>query len=1408
MIALLWQAAPCLIGNYATTETIIEQSATPILYDDGSGPSSPNYATGWGEIDILAAVQMAQSMCGPSGSIEGTVTEDGSGTLLADVNIEATLNMTTTLTAMTDAQGEYTINFAPVGFYTMTAAGFGYLPATVTNVEVISGTITTQDFTLTPAPSAVISGTVSDINTGWPLYAQISVDDVPGSPFWTDPETGYYSITLPQGTTYDFTVSAFVDGYLPEALAVGPVTGDMTVNVGLDVNAASCNAPGYVPGAGSGDFYDFEADDGGFVGTNDWEWGTYSWAGTCGTAYPPPGAYSGTNMWGTVLNDCYNNLGDFSVLSFSADLTGQSSAILQWWDWYDVFETFDYGEVYANNTLVYDRATAYVIPTEWEQHEVDLTPYAGGVVDIEFRMFATTVVERAGWWIDDVLVGEPACTPQAGGLVVGNVYDENTSDTLSGAQVENDGGYMATAVDTPNDPAVDDAFYTIFAPEGSNVLTATIAGGYGADVAMLNVNDGETVGQDFFLPAGWLTVDPAAMNVTVELGSMATYPLTLTNNGGLAADFTLSSAIEENFEGSFPPDGWTVIDNGGDCVWQRNDEVTRPNYAGGDGFAAAADSDRCGSGSTMDTELHMPAFDLIGATAASLDFVASYRHLGTGSFNVDISTDGGDNWDNLLTWTASVDPTGPGAPVSLDLTPYAGLSDLMVRFHYDAAGWYWWAQVDQIEILADGSWLDLDPDSGTVPASGGQIVVDAIFDTTDVPEPGQYTTAINVVEDTPYAVSSVDVVMNVIPTANMGLLEGTVSSQGYCDSDPFPAAGADVLIESDTNTWNRTTDGDGYYFAYIDEGQSPLTVTVSAPVHTPGMETGVLITGQMTTTVDFDLRWLVPCISTSDDMLSVTVLSGSSESLDFTIINDGGGDADFEIQEQDGGYSPMMAAGHSQVTNIGGAWETMAPLPAGRVFNAVVADQNGYVYVMGGTSDAGGLTPTDTNYRYDTNSNTWATMAAMPATLMSLNGVEINNKIYLPGDANTATTYVYDIATDSWSDIPANGGYTARSQYQVVAMGSDLYVLGGIVAAASASTTEVWKLDTTSDTWTAGVPMQNTRTSFSAAAINGEIYVAGGVAFPGFAPDMTAEKFDGTDWSYIAGVPNGGGAYTRWSYNAAAHGADGLWLAAGRRDAGWAVLNHAGYYNPDTDTWTDSPDVPSLSQGRVYMEGAVAVDGYFYVIGGRDSAGGVIYTTNERLYVGSPAATDVYWLSQDPETGMVAAEDEFEVQITFTAFPTMSLGTYTATMNILTNDPVNNRINVPVTMHVVDVIYGVTLAPATDAATGEPGETVSYTLTITNTGSDTDTFTLSASGNDWSVDLPDEVELAAGESTTFTVMVTIPATAVNGDMDTVMVTATSTGDPDQSASSELTTTAEGETEPEGTVLYLPIVIRN
>ena len=67
LIALMWSAAPHLIGNYAVTETLLEETATPIPYASAGTPppgpgNVPNYATGWGEINAPAAVQAAMAL--------------------------------------------------------------------------------------------------------------------------------------------------------------------------------------------------------------------------------------------------------------------------------------------------------------------------------------------------------------------------------------------------------------------------------------------------------------------------------------------------------------------------------------------------------------------------------------------------------------------------------------------------------------------------------------------------------------------------------------------------------------------------------------------------------------------------------------------------------------------------------------------------------------------------------------------------------------------------------------------------------------------------------------------------------------------------------------------------------------------------------------------------------------------------------------------------------------------------------------------------------------------------------------------------------------------------------------------------------------------------------------------------
>lgn len=171
---------------------------------------------------------------------------------------------------------------------------------------------------------------------------------------------------------------------------------------------------------------DFEANNGGFtvVGTGDWEYGvipdTINPANCGGMHHNPGGAHSGTHGWGTVLNGCYNNLGAFSTTSLTIDLSSPTllSARLNFAEWFEVFVNFDYLVITANGTEIY-RNDTMEYSGGWLEKSVDLATFLGqSTVNLQFKLYATTVVNRTGWYIDDVSVtgcsSQPALVHETG----------------------------------------------------------------------------------------------------------------------------------------------------------------------------------------------------------------------------------------------------------------------------------------------------------------------------------------------------------------------------------------------------------------------------------------------------------------------------------------------------------------------------------------------------------------------------------------------------------------------------------------------------------------------------------------------------------------------------------------------------------------------------------------------------------------------------------------------------------------------------------------------------------------------------------------------------------------------------------------------------------------------------------
>ena len=134
--------------------------------------------------------------------------------------------------------------------------------------------------------------------------------------------------------------------------------------------------------------------------------------------------------------------------------------------------------------------------------------------------------------------------------------------------------------------------------------------------------------------------------------------------------------------------------------WTNLDPGLRGNLTGGSGLFAIADSDRCGSGSTLDTTLTTPALDLTSLTDPRVYFQTDYNDLSTGATTdqglLEVSTDGGGTWAAALTW----DEDHRGPLFVEQAIPGAGLNGVQVRWHYAQGTYDWWWEVDGAMVTA------------------------------------------------------------------------------------------------------------------------------------------------------------------------------------------------------------------------------------------------------------------------------------------------------------------------------------------------------------------------------------------------------------------------------------------------------------------------------------------------------------------------------------------------------------------------------------------------------------------------------------------------------------------------------------------------------------------------------------
>ena len=158
------------------------------------------------------------------------------------------------------------------------------------------------------------------------------------------------------------------------------------------------------------------------------------------------------------------------------------------------------------------------------------------------------------------------------------------------------------------------------------------------------------------------------------------------------------AVLSEDFT-TWPLTGWSIINNSGNCVWRAGSSGDAdPNYTGGAGEYADADSDACGSGTSMDTELQTPVLNLTSYSSPWVEFKSDMRWFSTDQWDVDMSLNGGSTWPTNLLHRSGRSYRGP-TTLNLNMTAAAGQGSVKLRFRYRGAFDYWW-QVDEVRVYA------------------------------------------------------------------------------------------------------------------------------------------------------------------------------------------------------------------------------------------------------------------------------------------------------------------------------------------------------------------------------------------------------------------------------------------------------------------------------------------------------------------------------------------------------------------------------------------------------------------------------------------------------------------------------------------------------------------------------------
>ncbi|WUT00709.1 S8 family serine peptidase [Streptomyces sp. NBC_00708] len=251
-VALLWSAAPSLIGNIEETRNLLNEGARDVDDTHCGGTAGMNYVWGNGKLDILASVEKAPHT---AAVVSGKATDKATGAALPNITVKSTDAAGAVRTVTTGPDGTYRLPLA-AGTYSFAFSGYGYASGSATDVSLAESQAYTQNIALTAVPSHQVSGIVRDV-TGKPLPgATVELNGTP-LPAATTNAKGKYAFKKVAEGSYSLAVKpaapVLCNGVYTGAAAVGAadLTKDVQVPHRTDNSGNVCAPAAYswIPGS-------------------------------------------------------------------------------------------------------------------------------------------------------------------------------------------------------------------------------------------------------------------------------------------------------------------------------------------------------------------------------------------------------------------------------------------------------------------------------------------------------------------------------------------------------------------------------------------------------------------------------------------------------------------------------------------------------------------------------------------------------------------------------------------------------------------------------------------------------------------------------------------------------------------------------------------------------------------------------------------------------------------------------------------------------------------------------------------------------------------------------------------------------------------------------------------------------